>query len=201
LTRTRQCEQCGSEFSYEIGRGKDRKVCSEQCGSLRRSEQIKARQSKCVQCSTPECSGRATRKSYGLCEACYYQRRRTGSTKRQPARYTYQRKDGYVMVKSPDHPLSTRDGWVFEHRKVAFDLRSGVVGPCHWCGNLLTWRSAVIDHLNEDRADNSEDNLVITCSRCNRIRGSLLSLLDSLLPERFEQFVSICESRVLRYKG
>lgn len=59
------------------------------------------------------------------------------------------RRDGYVDIYEPTHPLARSDGYLFEHRKVA------------WDNGLLTDPSLEVHHRNEMRADNSLSNLEV----------------------------------------
>jgi 5-methylcytosine-specific restriction endonuclease McrA len=141
-------------------------------------------------CSVDGCQERATRVKAGLCEACYCRKRRTGSTaKRVP---TYQWKTGkYVKTKVDSHPLADNGGVVYVHRLVVYELHDGVCQPCHWCGVSLEWGTAVVDHLNENKQDNREENLVVSCNNCNRARGAMLPFLLGMRPEVREQFLSV----------
>lgn len=60
------------------------------------------------------------------------------------------RNDGYYSVYFPDHPQSSRSGYVMEHRLFAEKL----------IGRLLD-HSEVVHHKNGNRADNRLDNLSI----------------------------------------
>ena len=62
------------------------------------------------------------------------------------------RDDGYVDIWEPSHPLARRDGYVFEHRKMA------------WDSGILTDPSLEVHHLNEVRDDNRLDNFEIKSS-------------------------------------
>lgn len=70
-------------------------------------------------------------------------RRYQGKIGRRP------RNDGYIDVWEPDHPLARRDGYVFEHRKIA------------WDNGLLTDPELEVHHVNHRRDDNRLDNFEI----------------------------------------
>jgi hypothetical protein len=59
------------------------------------------------------------------------------------------RRDGYIDVYQPNHPLARRDGYLMEHRRIAYDA------------GLLTDPSLQIHHLNGDRVDNRLENLAV----------------------------------------
>lgn len=56
---------------------------------------------------------------------------------------------GYLRSFSPEHPLSHRDGYVLEHRRVLFD--AGVEIPSGWH----------VHHRNGDKHDNRLENLQV----------------------------------------
>ena len=61
--------------------------------------------------------------------------------------YRRVRTDGYVDLWDPEHPLARSDGYVFEHRKVA------------WDAGVLTDPSMQVHHKNHDKEDNRPENL------------------------------------------
>jgi hypothetical protein len=63
----------------------------------------------------------------------------------------YQRKDGYVFIKRPNHPFANVRGYVEEHRLVV-EAR---------LGRYLT-PAEIVHHDDENPANNTDDNLVLT---------------------------------------
>jgi hypothetical protein len=59
------------------------------------------------------------------------------------------REDGYIDIWAPTHPIARRDGYVFEHRKIA------------WDNELLTDPTYEVHHKNLNRQDNRLDNFEI----------------------------------------
>lgn len=124
-------------------------------------------------CSVDGCGRKASYKAVQLCQKHYFRVRRGGTTQlRRKARPRYVRDDGYVMVYDPDHPLMSHCGYVFEHRKVAYDERGGDIDKCERCEMIsLTWETCHIDHDDEVRDNNAPKNLFVTCTGCNTMRG------------------------------
>lgn len=140
-------------------------------------------------CSIDECQS-ASRTRHGLlCEAHYYRQRRTGGFALAEISSEYSHSNGYKVRKAPAHPLARSNGWIFEHRIVAFEKYGEGPQACHWCGTALSWAEAVIDHLNEVKVDNRPENLVTSCSPCNRARGAMIPYLQRMLPERIAELV------------
>ena len=191
MIREKNCFVCGNSFSYTIGRGTDRKHCSEKC---REKHKLVLRDIKfrlLPNCSVDGCTNKANRTKYGLCETHYYRIRRTGSTDDKIFSGRYKTSAGYIKVLMPGHDLSNKDGHVYEHRMVAYNKENGVCPSCHWCGDVIEWKNAVIDHLNENKEDNREDNLAVTCNTCNRARGSILPMIKRLKHDSLEQFITL----------
>jgi hypothetical protein len=191
--RERMCPTCRAVFSYEIARGRDRKHCSLRCRKAAAAVRLKAY----VGTHRPKCSKGCGRKVYGRrgpCVVCRSHERRTGD-KGPVARVQTGRHSsghGYVVLTAMHgHPLSNRDGAVYEHRAVMYREWRGTVPACHWCGQQLSrWSAVVVDHLNENKADNSPGNLVPSCNSCNRARGAMLPFIKTLLPERYDELIA-----------
>lgn len=87
----------------------------------------------------------------------------------EPANGSYEQDGGYIMLTGIyDHPLSSKNGALAEHRKVLFEK----IGPgqhgCHWCGKVVEWPiDLYADHVDSDITHNEQDNLVPSCLRCN----------------------------------
>jgi 5-methylcytosine-specific restriction endonuclease McrA len=183
-TRTRQCPTCNLEFGYPVGKGNDRKHCSAAC---RVAHQRSLRLARTYPpCPTPGCERQAKRVAAGLCDTCYCRLRRTGTTAPPVRSFRYRRADGYISLVRPGHPLADRDGRVSEHRLVVYEwqLEHDLPLECFWCGKLLTWEDATVDHLNEIKDDNRIENLALACDPCNRARGQVLPFIRRLLPGR-----------------
>lgn len=59
------------------------------------------------------------------------------------------RDDGYVDIYDPKHPLARTDGYIFEHRRMAYDA------------GLLINPADEVHHINEVRDDNRLDNFEV----------------------------------------
>lgn len=203
--RSRVCPSCNEEFSYAYGTGRSRVLCGKRACYNRRHKDLTAKRfaALVVSCSAPDCKNKATRVGSGLCENCYYRKRRTGSTDRPQIKGRYLTGSGYVKLLVPTHPLSDTKGLVSEHRKVMHDHTGGGDVPCHWCEDILSWsvhyrspNAVVIDHLNENKSDNRLSNLVCSCTRCNRALGAMLPFIERLAPARWPEFAKRMSERV-----
>lgn len=82
------------------------------------------------------------------------------------------RPDGYSKVYRIGHPLAARDGRIYVHRLVLFEVIGEGPHPCHWCGRSVNWLDAgdgrlVVDHLDFDRRNDTPVNLAPACHPCN----------------------------------
>lgn len=144
-------------------------------------------------CQVQKCTAPATRVGHGLCEKHYGRIRRLGTFEVQP-RVMLQVVGGYIQIKDADHPLAqVSNGWVFQHRAVAYEKYGPGPHPCHWCGAVHEWPDLVVDHLNEQKADNRPENLVVACNPCNRMRGGMIPFIKRMLPERLSEFIATFE--------
>jgi len=78
---------------------------------------------------------------------------------------------GYVVIYDEDHPLATKNGYVYEHRKVYYDAQGAGPFSCHWCDEVVGWDVLDIDHVDDDKSNNNLSNLVASCHACNTARG------------------------------
>jgi len=67
----------------------------------------------------------------------------------QPLPLFRRERDGYIDVWAPEHPLARRDGYVFEHRMLA------------WDAGMFTDPSLQVHHRNHVRTDNRLENFEI----------------------------------------
>ena len=129
-----------------------------------------------------------------MCEACYCRKRRRDAGMPEAKRTgRVVTTGGYAKLRAVGHPLVDTHGYVMEHRMVLFrHLGADAVLSCFWCARALTWKTCVIDHLNERKQDNRVENLVVACNRCNRARGAMLPFIASLASnERLEMLMRL----------
>lgn len=88
--------------------------------------------------------------------------------------------DGYVWVKTPDHPLAHTTGgmrgWVRRHRQRLYDSCGGAPQKCVYCEYSLEWRGQYqrcvnVDHFNEVKGDDRIENLFASCYWCNLLKS------------------------------
>ena len=82
-------------------------------------------------------------------------------------------------LKLPDHPLAYSGGYVITSRKILYDKIGPGPHSCHWCKRSIDWivmikgktRMGIVgDHLDNNWRNNSPENLVPACQRCNGTR-------------------------------
>lgn len=87
----------------------------------------------------------------------------------------------YRRVKREGHPLLKKESCLYEHRAVLYDKIGGGVHLCHWCKKQVGWEKPylrlAVDHLDTNRWNNSPDNLVPSCVRCNSARSKRADFL------------------------
>lgn len=189
MVRERVCAACGLNFSYEVGSGRDRKYCSLLCRKSFRSINQNLRWASLDTCSIEGCLKKANRVQARMCEKHYVRFRRQGHTDDRKILGRYTTTAGYIKLLKPNHPLADSKGQVFEHRYVVYELVTNKSISCYWCGLVLNWDSAVIDHLNECKSDNRVENLVVSCNGCNRARGAIKGFIGGLSQESLETFL------------
>lgn len=140
-------------------------------------------------CIVEGCDSYANRSKGTLCETHFYRVRRNGTLEVKPLPEHYITKAGYVILYGSDHAMANSAGNAYQHRIVAYEAHNGVCPNCYWCDTDLDWESAVIDHLNEDKQDNTPGNLAVSCNKCNRARGAILPFLKRMNEESFWKFI------------
>lgn len=172
MKRTKTCI-CGDEFSYDVGKGKDRKYCSIKCQRKALKQAQEKKHDSLSDCLTLGCGNKANRKGAGLCEGCYMRLRRKGTTDYKPLPpYRLNQSSGYIWLREPNHPLSDSRGLVYEHRFVFYEHNGTGPFKCHWCGVDIGWECMDIDHVDDNRSNNDINNLVASCHKCNTKRGT-----------------------------
>lgn len=142
-------------------------------------------------CSVEGCEKLCRSKSAKYCEKHYYRKRRGNDPACDPT-YAYRSKSaaGYMILRSSTHPLATTNKSVGEHRAVVYAHFNGKCPNCYWCGRALTWKTAVVDHLNEKKSDNRLENLAVSCNRCNLARGAMIPFIRCILPNRISDLIA-----------
>jgi uncharacterized Zn-finger protein len=119
-------------------------------------------------CRVENCQGKY--KAKNLCETHYQRFRKYGSTEaREHPRLAAHR---YRQVVRRGHPLACKTTErVLEHRLVMFEAIGFGRVACVWCGKPIAFKlGLVVDHLDHNRQNNIETNLLPSCVSCNSAR-------------------------------
>lgn len=132
-------------------------------------------------CSVDGCSQKAVTRYGQLCSRHTARVYRTGTVDDPVYGRLYLNSSGYLCETwNHDHPVSSKRGFVYLHRKVLYNA----IGPgphrCHWCHAEVEWkgtgqRKLVVDHVDAIKTNNAIENLVPSCHRCNSTRGLFIS--------------------------
>ena len=109
-----------------------------------------------------------------VCQMHYFRFMRNGTYDTVRKRnYRYVNPKGYQSIYEPEHILSQKNGYVYEHRFVMYSLFGDNLPNCALCGKGCVWElyTTHIDHIDEDVTNNKPDNLRALCNACNTGRG------------------------------
>lgn len=109
------------------------------------------------------------RRHDGLFPYCKDCRRPKNPTRRAKSDGIWYHNKGYILVKDESHPMSQKNGFVYEHRKNFYDEHFGKELSCEICGADWSWRTYYdhIDHIDENKSNNDISNLRPLCNGCN----------------------------------
>lgn len=164
------CARCGKPFER---RQRAHRYCCKECqqrAAGRRRD--RRRLSAPAPCDIEGCTKPRRSATAAWCEMHYGRWRRNGDPKLiQEPQPLYANDRGYIKLRLSDHPLADRQGYIYEHRAVVYELAGSGKQPCFWCGVEMEWgRNLHVDHLDHNRGNNDPSNLVISCRQCNTTR-------------------------------
>lgn len=132
-----------------------------------------------TKCKVDGCDRNSNYAEKNVCQKHYFRFMRNGhyglkETRAEIVRhreYRTQNPAGYYLIYEPQHPLSQKQGNVYEHRAVYYAEISETVESCDLCGDKVTWDTCHIDHIDESVTNNKKKNLRCLCRSCNVFRG------------------------------
>lgn len=124
-----------------------------------------------MKCKIDGCDNKVMYKKDNVCQKHYFRKMRYGTYELTSVRkYRLQNPAGYQKLYEPNHPLSNKDGYVYEHRMTYYDFDKNVT-ECALCNIDINWKTLHIDHIDEDVTNNKLSNLRPLCRACNTFRG------------------------------
>lgn len=121
-------------------------------------------------------------------------KRRKGTTDKRQRNATGHNRE-YIREWNPKHPLADGRGMVLQHRRVAHDRHGNSCPACHWCGTELTWKSAVVDHIDEDKKNNLPENLAVSCNLCNLQRTPAMAFMTRITTDALISMMQMTTAR------
>ena len=135
------CEVCGKEFNARIEKSGTQRFCSKQCFYNKQDIKVEV---KCFTCEKiiKKYPSHFNRASKHFCSVeC--------SNNNPEFKKKYKDKEGYMLIKAPNHQHSNSRGYVREHRLVMEKF----------LGRILIPHNELVHHKNGIKDDNCIDNL------------------------------------------
>lgn len=124
-----------------------------------------------MQCHVPGCDRIAMYETQAVCQKHYFRFMRNGTYEivRKPRSKSLrvETPNGYVALFEPGHPLAMKNGYVYEHRKTAYESHGAGLSECAGCGKSISWATCHVDHIDFNRKNNKVHNLRPLCRGCN----------------------------------
>lgn len=121
-------------------------------------------------CKVDGCGREVDYTNKRLCQKHYFRQWRTGTTDDRKRKTRYQDDSGYWSLFKPSHPLACVNGSVREHRFIYYETRDPNPTCCELCGADIDWTTLHIDHIDENKSNNTPENLRALCGPCNVFR-------------------------------
>mgnify|MGYP003651492185 CR=1 FL=1 len=121
-------------------------------------------------CKVEGCERISMYKADDVCQKHYFRYMRNGTYSKVKKRAEQlAHSNGYILTHDPDHPLAQESGYIYEHRKVAYEKYGVSLPDCELCDVACDWElyTTHIDHKDKDKSNNSPENLRPLCNSCN----------------------------------
>lgn len=135
-----------------------------------------------MKCKVADCNRDAMYKSVCMCQKHYFRVMRNGTlelkrdkkirTLGYSREYKHQMPGrGYIRCYEPNHKLADTQGYVSEHRLIAYDKYGDSLPNCELCDKPLDWDNVHIDHKDNIAYNNTPSNIRPLCRICNTRRN------------------------------
>jgi hypothetical protein len=128
-----------------------------------------------MKCKVDDCERDAVYKEKCVCQKHYFRMMRYGTyetTRVGKAKDRIVTPNGYIKIYRPNHEMSDKRGYAFEHRYNLFEKFNGSELECEKCGAYWNWRPYKdhVDHKDNNKENNDTSNLRPLCNACNTRR-------------------------------
>ena len=161
-----------------------------------------------MKCKIDGCNREAMYKKQEVCQKHYFRKMRYGTYELMKPKYRVSHSEGYIQIKEPNHILANSRGYVYEHRYIYYEQVSKEITECEMCGTSIGWGNAHIDHIDENRKNNSPKNLRPLCNGCNTWRNrdskkegqqfTYNGITQNAGAWAKESFVKVCGNTIIR---
>lgn len=176
------CDLCSNSFTRRADKGSTEKcnkcIRKEAGEKISKTKLLQNKLKPAVYCCVDGCDRVASYKNDKLCQKHYFRRMRYGTFElTQIRKYRIENPAGYQKLYEPTHPLSNKDGYVYEHRMVYYNSGQSAE-KCSICDCKINWKVLHIDHIDKNVKNNDLSNLRPTCRNCNTFRDLTTDILS-----------------------